>query len=132
MQVTDNEQIYYFDVDDTLVLWDDGFQKPGPDRVEIIDPYDGIKVYLKPHVRHVKLLKQMFGRGRHIIVHSAGGAQWAANVVRALGLVDFVHEAKTKPIGYVDDLPCKAWMQNHIYIEPGPTEQSRSSTNEEN
>ncbi len=114
-----NEQVYMYDVDDTLVVWDDDFLRPDGGRVRIVDPYDKNAVYLKPHVRHVKLLKQMHGRGRFIIVWSQSGVQWANAVVEALGLKDHVGLVMTKPSGYVDDLPSDKWMQNRIYLEQG-------------
>lgn len=114
--IIENEHIYMFDVDDTLVMWSDDFSDPGPDRVKVIDPYDGSTVYLTPHIRHIKLLMQMNGRGRHIIVWSQGGVKWAQAVVDALKLEHFVHTIMTKPHGYVDDLPASEWLSNHIYI----------------
>jgi hypothetical protein len=117
----ENEQIYMYDVDDTLVMWTNHFTQPGEGRVRIVDPYDQAPVYLKPHERHVKLLKQMHGRGRYIVVWSQSGVQWAHAVVEALGLSDFVHLVMTKPTGYVDDLPADQWMRDRIYL---PTEET--------
>lgn len=111
-----NEQVYCFDVDDTLVMWDDQYADRALGRVRIVDPYDGATVYLKPHARHIKLLKQMHGRGRQIIVWSQGGAAWARAVIEALGLSEYVHICMTKPAGYVDDLPAQAWLPNRIYL----------------
>lgn len=113
-----NEDVYTFDVDDTLVLWGTAnYQRPSPDLIEFNDPYDGAKVYLRPHHRHIKLLKQMKGRGRYVVVWSQGGAKWAREVVKTLGLSNYVDLIITKPHGYVDDLPCEAWLRNRIYID---------------
>ncbi len=119
MQVTSNEHVVCFDVDDTLILWDDAFAAPGPERVRILDPYDGHAVYLKPHARHVKLLRQMRGRGRYLVVWSAAGAKWAEAVINALELQSCVDLVITKPLAYVDDLPVAEWMGKRIYL---PTE----------
>jgi len=116
--LVENEQIYCFDVDDTLVLWSDKFASPEPGTIPIVDPYDGLTVYLKPHVRHIKLLKQMAGRDRFVVVWSAAGAQWAQAVVNALELKPYVNLVMTKPVGYCDDIPVSEWMNNHIYIKP--------------
>jgi hypothetical protein len=116
-QVLDNEQIYMFDVDDTLICWDDKYFGPAEGRVAVTDPYDGVTVYLKPHSRHVKLLTQMAGRGRFVIVWSQSGAQWARAVVDALGIQEHVRLIMTKPQGYVDDLPCERWMRDRIFLE---------------
>jgi predicted phosphatase len=121
MQVISNEHVVCFDVDDTLVIWDDSFQAPELGRVRIEDPYDGHTVYLKPHVRHVKLLRQMKGRGRFLVVWSAAGAQWAKAVIQALELEDCVDLIQTKPLAYVDDLPVTEWIGKRIYL---PSENS--------
>lgn len=116
-RVIENEQVYMFDVDDTLILWDDQIHRASADRIEIHDPYDNVTVYVKPHERHVKLLTQMKGRGRFICVWSQSGVKWAQAVVDALGLTDSVDLILTKPQGYVDDLHCSEWMKNQIYIK---------------
>lgn len=116
-KLVENEHVYMFDVDDTLILWDDEIHAPGEGRIAVVDPYDKITVYVKPHTRHVKLLTQMKGRGRYVVVWSAAGAKWAQAVVDALGLDHSVDLILTKPIGYVDDLPVDQWMKNRIYIQ---------------
>lgn len=112
-----NEQIYAFDIDDTLVLYGADNWKPAHGLVEFVDPYTDATVYLRPHVRHMELLVQMKKRGRHILVWSAGGASWAHSVIKRLGLEAYVDTIMTKPIGYVDDMPANKWMNNRIYIE---------------
>ncbi len=122
MNVVESEQVYMFDVDDTLILWDDKCLQGSEGKIAIVDPYDSKIVFLRPHTRHVKLLTQMFGRGRHIIVWSAGGYKWAVAVIEALGLEDKVHLVMTKPAGYVDDLECSKWLTNRIYLKPEAAE----------
>lgn len=116
-KVIENEQVYMFDIDDTLIMWDRDPHFHALGRIAITDPYDGVTVYVKPHERHVKLLTQMKGRGRFIVVWSQSGAKWAEAVVNALGLTNSVDLILTKPQGYVDDLPVSKWMKNHIYIK---------------
>ena len=112
----ENEQICMFDVDDTLVMWGDDFNTPSDDRIRIVDPYDNSAVYLKPHQKHIRLVKQMHARGRLVCVWSGGGVRWAETVVKALGLEPYVHMVMTKPICYVDDLPANDWLNNRIYL----------------
>ncbi len=119
MILLDNEQVLAFDVDDTLVMWDFKYDRPDEGRVAIHDPYDSSTVYLMPHARHVKFLKQCKGRGRSIVVWSQGGCHWAQSVVNALGLSEYVDLVLTKPIAYVDDLPASAWLTNRIYLKEG-------------
>ncbi len=120
-QVIENEQVYCFDVDDTLVYRDDLELTAVDDgeRLAVRDPYSGVTVFLRPHKRHVNLLAQMHGRGRFIIVWSQSGVLWAKAVVEALALEAYVHMVVTKPHGIVDDLPPQVWLSNRIYIEEG-------------
>lgn len=116
MQIIENESIYCFDVDNTLVSERRSKKAPGDIKVENF--YTKEAVFVKPHVGHVDLLKEMFGRGRHIVVWSAAGAKWAEAVVKALKLQDYVHVVQTKPHGYVDDQPIEKWLSNHIFLSP--------------
>jgi hypothetical protein len=119
MQVINKENAIFFDVDDTLVLWDAQYTEPDPTRlVEIVDPYDNKTVFLAPHHPHIKLLKNHHTRGTYIVVWSQGGFAWAEAVVKALGLEDHVDLIMSKPRAYVDDLPADAWMKERIYISP--------------
>ncbi len=117
MLVIDKENTIFFDVDDTLVLWDVVRADTDLDKlVQILDPYDGTMTFLRPHLPHITLLKNHFARGSHIVVWSQGGYQWVEAVVKALGLEQYVHQCMTKPRAYVDDLPADAWMKERIYI----------------
>ncbi len=112
-----NENILPFDCDDTLVMWEGKESyKPGPDKIEITDPYDGTILYLKPHKFHIKLLKSHKARGYEVVVWSQSGYKWAEAVVKALDLKSHVDLVMTKPRGYVDDLPCHKWMGEHLYF----------------
>jgi phosphoglycolate phosphatase-like HAD superfamily hydrolase len=113
MNVIKNEVIVCFDVDDTLVLWN-------TDKTEgqlFHNPYDNSYTHLKPHKRHIELLKQYKGRGFHVRVWSAGGWQWAEAVVKTLGLESFVDSIETKPAKYIDDLEAKDVLGVRIYIK---------------
>lgn len=132
MNVVKNEVIVCFDVDDTLVLWGkgpgsayyDSYEKykngltysPNP-LIEFINPYDSSLNYLKPHIRHIELLKQYKGRGFYVRVWSAGGWEWAESVVKTLGLEDYVDSVETKPSKYVDDLQAAEVLGVRVYIK---------------
>jgi FMN phosphatase YigB (HAD superfamily) len=118
MQVINKENVIFFDVDDTLVLWDEKHRAQGTFLVRITDPYDNKTVWLTPHQPHIKLLKNHFARGTVIVVWSQGGFAWAEAVVKALGLEDYVHFVMSKPRAYVDDLPTTSWMTERIFIKP--------------
>lgn len=115
MNVVDNEVIVCFDVDDTLVMW--GHNPCGSEVIPFINPYDKSITYLKPHLRHIDLLKQYKGRGFFVRVWSAGGVQWALSVVKTLGLEDFVDSVETKPAKYIDDLQANEVLGARVYIK---------------
>jgi len=121
MITIDSTRIIYFDVDETLLLWD--WRKWNPKGDKIIDigtpGSAGIhRIAALPHERHIVLLKQFRARGFTIVVWSQGGAQWAKAAVEALHLTDFVHLAISKPNWICDDLSAKHFMPDNIYLHP--------------
>lgn len=130
----------FFDVDDTLIMWN----RPSPD-----DPHsvvvccppsthqfrtfdengklieEGPKIEIPgwservtPHKKHIEQLKLHKLRGHTIIVWSAGGWEWAEAAVKTLGLEKFVDLVIEKPIWAYDDLspneymPKSQWMKD--------------------
>lgn len=116
MYIYEDDNLIFFDVDDTLVMWGDS---DNPDAIEIKDPYYDKVEKLVPNQAHLKLLKRASGRGRGIVVWSHGGSLWAATVVKALGIEKFVNLVMTKPEYYVDDVPITEWPFIHLYLEHG-------------
>lgn len=115
--IFDSNISIFVDVDETLVLWDE-YLIPGKDKVILTDPYDSKKVvHLKPHVRHIQLMKEHFNKGYKIVVWSAAGSKWAQHVVERLGLQSVVGLVMSKPTKYLDDLPSTEWMGNRVYIK---------------
>lgn len=102
----------YIDVDNTLCFSHEG-------NIEV--DYYGEKRFIKEHHEHTSFLKSLKARGCYIIVHSHNGAEWAANVVKALGLEDYVDQCITKPFKIVDDEAPSTWLPHTIYMEPTPT-----------
>lgn len=98
-----NDNVVPFDVDQTLVLWGKDHNKKGKGKVEFVDPYTGLKFYLRPHHVHVRLLRQFRGRGFAVIVWSKQGDLWAKEVVKKLGLENLKLIVMSKPEKYVDD-----------------------------
>lgn len=117
MNIINNESIIFFDVDDTLVMWQEA--KKGQKAIGITCPYDGRQEYLLPHAGHIKILKDRKARGSVIVVWSAGGFQWAEAVVKALGLADYVDFVMSKPHAYVDDKMSDEFMGERIYLPYG-------------
>ncbi len=111
MQVIYNESPWEVDVDQTLILW--GHPEA---TVSVLCPYLGDEYLVTRHKQNIQLLKEKFLRGCHITVHSQGGARWAEAVVTALGIQDYVHVCKGKPVGSIDDLPAKKWYPKNTWI----------------
>ena len=108
MIVTENDNIIGVDVDDTLVMWD---IPAGREEECITFDNFGYTQRLLPHRKHIELIKQFKVRGHYIIVWSQGGYGWAREVVKVLGLEDWVDEIKTKPKWIIDDLPANSWTK---------------------
>jgi hypothetical protein len=94
----------YFDVDDTLILYDLEAYPKLP-QITITDPYDGSTRRFAIHTKHVEWLEKMSKRGETIVVWSAGGVKWANAVVIALGITRFVNFVLAKPDTIYDDDP---------------------------
>jgi len=97
--VLDVPSVIFYDVDNTLVLWD----LSRIDCPEIKIPYLGDLIPLRVHTVHVKMLKSSYANGHVIIVWSRQGAKWAESVVEALGISSSVYLCMPKPLVYVDD-----------------------------
>ena len=102
----------FFDVDDTLVMWD---EKLKGDTVCI--NCDGHLSHMVINKGNLEELKRHGSRGIDVIVWSKGGVQWAQSVVRALKLEKYVAGIMTKPFCYYDDL--KNPLGSHRYFKFG-------------
>lgn len=119
MTLIPNQNLVFFDTDNTLLMWDKNHDVQHDDSVEIRDPYDNYKtLHLRPHKVHCRLLRQYKGRGFTVIVWSKAGCLWAEAAVNVLGLADYVDFAMTKPDKYVDDaIKIEDIIGNRIYFE---------------
>jgi len=117
MKVLNTDNAVFFDVDDTLVMWEkcSKYKK----KVKVVCPNTSVKEKLFINSDHVKLLKKMKGKGRTIVVWSHGGYAWAEAVVKALELEDHVDMVMTKVEDYVDDLKLDEWCAKNIYLHNG-------------
>ena len=114
MKILKREHIRPFDVDGCLIV-----DQPGG--AYNIDVYDAVtKQYIKVGVNSnmVRLLKEERQRGSYIVVWSRSGWEWAANVVRALNLEQYVDRVMSKPIVYFDDTPVEHWLKDRVFIGP--------------
>lgn len=120
MKVTRNENVSWFDVDDTLVLHDIEKHKQLP-TITLIDPYCGKVRTLPYHPTHVRVLKEHLARGAHVKVMSAGGPEWVEAVLTALGFEHYSDEqleCSGKPKVIFDDLPIEKALGPTLYLDP--------------
>lgn len=116
MKIIENENAVFFDVDDTLLMWDNKHKNEDQSNTVTVTDYSGFTVNLVPHDRHIQYLKDSKIKNQNtIVVWSAGGWQWAKACVEALGLEEYVDAVMAKPERYVDDLDCKQFMGIRIY-----------------
>ena len=113
MFVLKNDQVYDFDVDDTLAMWDIPVGYDGP-LTKVEAAY--ISEIIAPHCAHIKQMRAHKGRGHAVCVWSAGGYAWAEAVVKALGIENLVDIVRCKPQGYYDDIPASEFMGKRMYI----------------
>ena len=136
MFVLGDGQTAYFDVDNTLVIWEKDINKAlyGSKHllstsVEKEEEYikvhnNGHDFYFRPIKVHVNQLIQQKLKGLKVVVWSASGASWASSVISALKLNEYVDVILTKPNFYYDDreaahfMPTRYfWAEDEIKLE---------------
>lgn len=116
-----NDNVVFFDVDDTLVMWSWPEQKDNETIVISAAEEPALhNIRVWPHKEHANRLKQFKARGQSVVVWSQGGWAWAKAVVEALGLQLYVDAIMTKPKWIFDDLPASAWLNesHRSYVDP--------------
>ena len=98
------EPIVYVDVDDTLVSWNH-YGQFIEGMIEFTAPESEHPMWLEPITEHIEAIKAHKLRGHTVVVWSAGGADWAEEVVKKLGLILYVDAILAKPNWFYDDLP---------------------------
>ena len=101
----ENNNVAYFDVDDTLIHWKWNADR---DHEKIYIGIEGslLQGEVVPHHVHIERLKQHKIVGNAVIVWSRSGWDWANAVVKALKLEDYVDAVMAKPFYYYDDRKC--------------------------
>jgi FMN phosphatase YigB (HAD superfamily) len=107
VKVIENDNCVFFDCDDTLVMWDNKYKTE--ENQMAFSCYEAIHM-LVPHWKHINHLIDLKEQGKTIVVWSAGGWEWAQEVVTTLRIEDYVDAVMAKPTAYVDDLHCSEWM----------------------
>lgn len=104
MRVYEYEHTIHFDVDDTLIMWDDDFRTPTEISVKVVCPHTQEVSYHRPHERHLRFLKKQLAKGVGVVIWSAGGFAWAKAAAEALELQDLDILVISKPQKCIDDL----------------------------
>ena len=113
MKVISGNKFVYFDVDDTLVDWNN---RDTEDALPFANPDNGCVWMLEPKWNVIKKLKEHKRRGDTVIVWSQGGWDWCKEVVTTLKLEDYVDAVMTKPHAYYDDLHVSHWMTGWVVV----------------
>lgn len=119
MNVIKNENIIFFDVDDTLLLFNEELmpRKGKRNRVMIRNPYSKCLVSAVKHDANIALLREKLSRGYHVVIWSLSGYAWAESAARALNLEHENLIIMNKPMAYVDDLQIEEWLPKRIYLD---------------
>lgn len=138
MNIINKERLVMCDIDDTVVMHRSRGENAGLSRyllpsdlppreyIKLVDRLTGDTLELEVNKNMVRLVKEEHHRGATIIVWSRGGYEWAADVITALGLQDYVHTVMSKPLVYFDDKPVTEWLTDRVYI--GPDANYKSNT----
>lgn len=117
MNIIRNERPIQVDVDETLVIHENPLSYSR--FVQVSDPHEvGKTITLGVNEPIIKVLKDEKKRGSFITVWSRSGYAWAAAVVTALELGEYVDIVMTKPISYIDDKPVEQWLTDRVYLHP--------------
>ena len=114
MIVVPEGRIAYFDVDDTLLEWEESKDNSC---CTINVEMNGRKLKRRMICCHVQELKRQAESGTKIIVWSAGGSNWAEAVIKALKLEEYVDVILTKPDRIYDDKDPNSWMPKRRFFK---------------
>ena len=110
-----NDNVAYFDVDETLLIYD--FPQEKMNEAIQVSIEGGPSVYVVPHRVHVEQVRRHKAWGNGVVVWSRSGWQWAKAAVIALGLDKYVDAVAAKPFYYYDDKKCCEILGEHRYKE---------------
>jgi hypothetical protein len=112
----DNNNVIFFDVDDTLIHWSYPPEREG-EALDIGINGSLLQGRVVPHRVHIERLKRYKIIGAKVVVWSRSGWDWADAVVKALQLEDYVDIVMSKPKIYYDDKTSDQFMGEHRYFE---------------
>jgi hypothetical protein len=108
--------VAYFDVDDTLILYKYPAEREG-EALDICIEGSLMSAHVVPHKIHINqlILHKTWGNG--VVVWSRSGYDWAKAVIEALHLTEYVDLVVAKPFYYYDDKSCCHILGEHRYSE---------------
>ena len=113
MNITASEQVIMLDIDNTLVM---SGEEEDHGAMAIRHPNTGQTLYVRPHLPHIRVVKERYARGAKIFAWSHGGYAWAAAVISLLGLDEYIHHVMSKPVMYIDDSNPESILGTRLYM----------------
>lgn len=114
--VVHSEQVIPVDIDGTLIRW------VGSSAVcdfKFWCPFKKEEKYVKKHLPNIAVFEERMARGAFFLVWSASGFDKAQAVMKGLGYEGHPQVlVLSKPVAYMDDIPCQEWMGPRIWLEP--------------
>jgi hydroxymethylpyrimidine pyrophosphatase-like HAD family hydrolase len=112
----------FSDVDDTLIKW----AEPGcnfkdhPEAIKL-DMF-GSPIWVLPMWENINALKKFYESGYEVVVWSLSSKQWAEEVVKVLGIEQWVDYCVSKPDFFLDDREITHFMlpEKRIYYPYKP------------
>lgn len=108
------ENVAFFDVDNTLIMYDIPPERSN-EAIEISIRHGLPAIRVIPHEVHCELVRHHRAWGNGVVVWSRSGVEWASAVVKALGLEPYVDLVIAKPFYYYDDKKCCEILGEHRY-----------------
>lgn len=100
MYQTIDQDIWEFDVDDTLIMWNRS-EYPNAERITIETAKGPAELVVNR--KNINMLIKAAKLGYYIRVHSGSGHHWAWKVCNALDILEYVDSIETKPKAKTDD-----------------------------
>lgn len=119
MVVIKNENTDFYDVDGTIIIHESHKTIPPGESLQVFDAVTKQFITVRINKPMVRLLRESKARGSYVVVWSRGGYRWAADVIKALELTEYVDLVISKPLAYFDDTPIEKWLPYRVFIEPG-------------
>lgn len=109
MHINKNRFVVAVDIDGTLIDWFD----PNPN---VTITCNGVTRHGKILERHVERVKQHVLWGDSVCVWTKSGMEFAEEVVKVLGLKDYVDLVMSKPFVIYDDKTPDKWIGEHRFM----------------